>query len=115
MVNTLNAINGACGVPAIEMILDRDMRLIIAACFSEVLEIYKVGGITLTEFPFPIKLMLPLLYLPTFLYKMVLSVLPVNKKTKASLLLDLESGKRTEVEYLSGEIVRFAKQHNMTA
>ena len=117
LLNLNNGINALAGIPIREMLSDRRFRRIIAACMKEAMEIYKAEGIKLVKLGKIIPGIAPaVLKLPDFLFFRVAStMINIDPTAMTSLAQDLIAGKKTEIDFLNGEIVRLARSKGLKA
>lgn len=113
--NLNNAINALAGVPLREELSDKRYRRIVAAAMREALRVMKNGQIK----PLRLGKMIPwlapsILSLPDFLFfKVAAGMVKIDPQARSSMWEDLEKHRRTEIDYLNGEIVRLGQTHNM--
>ncbi|CAG8802009.1 15364_t:CDS:1, partial [Racocetra persica] len=107
--NALTALSGSG-----ELVLKSETyRHILAMCQWEAMEILDDSEIPFTSFnhKMPIRIMPYVLYAPDWLVNFfVTKVLKMDAKTVTpSMLQDIKSGRKTEIDELQGEIVRLGK------
>ena len=112
IVNLNNGLNTLCGTTLRACLLQRDYRQALAVCVEEALNVADERGVKIGEFngrsP---ELLLKILRLPNWAYRLVMQfVVKIDKKARSSMLDDLETGRVSEIDYLQGEIVRQAKK-----
>ncbi len=117
LLNLNNGINALAGIPIREMLSDRKYRRIIAACMKEAIQIYKSAGIKMVKLGKIIPGIAPaVLKLPDFLFFRVAStMINIDPTAMTSLAQDLIAGKKTEIDFLNGEIVRLARSRGLKA
>ena len=110
IVNLLNSVNAASGVPLAQMLSDSNYRLVAAALMREAIDVFAASGKKLGTFNgIPITILPTFLLLPTFIVRLASTfALGVSPTAKLSMLMDLERGAKTEVEILNGEVVSIA-------
>jgi 2-dehydropantoate 2-reductase len=115
IMNLNNAVNALSGIPLKSQLGDRQYRLVMAKVLSEALAVLKAEGITPARTGKVIpKLMPTIMKLPNFLFKAVAaSTLKIDPEARSSMYEDLVLGRRTEIDYLNGEIVRLGKKHHI--
>jgi 2-dehydropantoate 2-reductase len=117
LVNLNNAVNALAGVPLYDQIRDAGYRRVMALCVREGLRVVRAGGIRVVR----IGRMRPqigpyVLALPGPLFLWVAGrMVKVDRAARSSMLDDLDRGRRTEIDFLNGEIVRLAEAHGTTA
>lgn len=117
LLNLNNPVNALSDLPLRDELAQRAYRRCLAAAQAETLELLAAQGIT------PARLMaipphrLPaLLRLPDFLFRRLASkMLAIDPLARTSMWEDLQAGRRTEVDYLNGEVVRLAESLGRTA
>jgi 2-dehydropantoate 2-reductase len=117
VVNLNNALNALGGMPLREQLAQREWRKLFADQMAEALGVLKTAGIRpVSPTPLPMALTPHLLRLPDVLFKSLLGrTLQIDPHARSSMWEDLQRGRRTEVDYLQGVIVRTAAQHGLTA
>lgn len=115
IMNLNNAVNALSGIPLKSQLGDREYRLVMAKVLSEALAVLKAEGITPARTGKVIpRLMPPIMKLPNFLFNVVAaSTLKIDPEARSSMYEDLLLGRRTEIDYLNGEIVRLGKKHHI--
>ena len=114
LVNLNNAINALSGVSLADELRQRDYRRAWALSVREGLQLVKAAGISPVDaIAMPLKLMPQILSLPDAVYGYVMSAagggkVRVDPHARSSMADDLARGRRTEVDFLQGEIVRLA-------
>ena len=117
LLNLNNPVNALSDLPLRDELAQRAYRRCLAAAQDETLELLSAAAIT------PARLMavppqrLPmLLRLPDFLFRRLASkMLAIDPLARTSMWEDLEAGRRTEIDYLNGEVVRLAESLGRTA
>lgn len=117
VVNLNNALNALSGMPLREQLAQRDWRQLFADQIAEGLGVLTAAGIrAVSPTPLPMALTPHLLRLPDMLFKALLGrTLQIDPHARSSMWEDLQRGRRTEVDYLQGVIVRLARQYGLTA
>jgi 2-dehydropantoate 2-reductase len=117
VVNLNNALNALSGLPLREQLARREWRALFADQMAEALGVLKAAGIRLVSpTPLPMALTPHLLRLPDMLFKALLGrTMQIDPHARSSMWEDLQRGRRTEVDYLQGVIVRTAAQHGLAA
>ena len=117
LLNLNNGINALAGIPIRSMLSQRGYRRIIAACIQEAIDLYKVAGIRIVRLGKIVPQLAPfILRLPDFLFFRVAStMIRIDPSAMTSLAQDLMAGKKTEIDFLNGEIVRLARSRGREA
>lgn len=117
VMNLSNAVNALSGVPVLEQLNDATYRKVTAVCIKETLGILNAAGIKLARTGKVIPAALPhVLALPDWLFKLVAgSMMKIDPQARSSMYQDLALGRKTEVDYLNGEIVRLAESQGRKA
>ena len=117
LLNLNNPINALSGVPLKEELSQRKYRKCIGMAQLEALAILKAAGIRPARLTsVPPALMARLLGVSNFLFKGVAqSVLEIDPLARTSMLDDLELGRKSEIDYICGEVVRLGEQVGRTA
>jgi 2-dehydropantoate 2-reductase len=110
LVNLNNALNALSGRPLREQLADRAWRTLFADQMAEGLAVLKAEGVRpASATPVPANLLPHLLRLPDFIFSRVLGrTMKIDPEARSSMWEDLQRGRRTEVDYLQGVIVRMA-------
>ncbi len=110
LVNLGNAVNALSGVPIRSMLARAGYRRVMASAFSEAEQLLRRAHIRpQLEMPVPARWVPHVLRLPDALFRVVLPVMAkVDAEARSSMSDDLARGRRTEVDFLNGEIVRLA-------
>ena len=117
VMNLNNSINALSGVPLLQQLEQRDYRVVLANSIKEALSTLKVAGIKPARTGKVIPQLLPfILSLPNGLFKKVANaMLKIDPKAVSSMAQDLQLGRKTEIDYLNGEIVKLAKEKQTVA
>ncbi|WP_448581754.1 2-dehydropantoate 2-reductase [Thermaurantiacus sp.] len=116
LVNLNNAVNAVSGVSLMEQLRQRGYRQAWAMAMREAMALTRRAGIRLVDpLPMPIELMPAIMSLPDKLYFYVAAQAGggrarVDPHARSSMADDLAKGRRTEVDYLNGEVVRLARR-----
>lgn len=112
LLNLNNPINALANLPLQQQLSQRGFRRCLAAAQREALMVYEARGIT-PRLP----IILPAAWLPwalerpDFLFQRVANkMLAIDPLARSSMWEDLEAQRRTEIDYLNGEIVRLGHE-----
>jgi 2-dehydropantoate 2-reductase len=116
----LNLNNGLCAITGLsiaETLAHRDLRRSFALCLNEGLEVMSRAGLTVGKIgPLSPGLVAKALTTPDWVFrKLAGSMMEIDPAARSSTLQDLDRGRKTEIDYLNGEIVRLATEVGMKA
>ena len=117
MLNLNNPVNALSGLPLREELMLRGYRRCFASLIEEALGILNVAGIAPAQVAaVPAHRLVGLLRLPDWLFRIIAGrMLRIDAKARSSMADDLALGRRTEIDSLSGEVVRLAQEHGLSA
>ncbi|WP_442282826.1 2-dehydropantoate 2-reductase [Variovorax sp. M-6] len=117
LFNLNNPVNALSGLPLRDELLQRGYRRCFAALIDEALAVLERAGIAPAQLgAVPAARIPSILRLPTPLFRLVAArMLRIDAKARSSMADDLARGRRTEIDVLSGEVVRLAQDHGMQA
>ncbi|SFL88069.1 2-dehydropantoate 2-reductase [Variovorax sp. OV329] len=117
LLNLNNPVNALSGLPLRAELMERGYRRCFAALMEEALGVLSRAGIAPAQVAaLPPRKLLAILRLPSPLFRIVAArMLKIDAKARSSMADDLALGRRTEVDALSGEVVRLAQAHGMAA
>jgi len=112
LLNLINPLNALSGKSLKENLQDHAFRLQWAACMREGLAVLKAAGIKPAKVtPLPPRLLPFMVSLPNWIYLFLAkNMTDMDPTAKSSMAQDMEKGKPTEIDYLSGEIIRLGKK-----
>ena len=112
LINTNNAVNALSGRPLREQLQSRDYRRVFAAAMLEGFHLLRRAGIQPAKVGSVGPRLLPLvvgsanwLFNSIFIRKW-----KIDSKARSSMSDDLAQGRRTEVDYINGELVKLAER-----
>lgn len=117
LVNLNNGICAATGVPIVEAVRSRTLRLCFAECVKEGLRVMRTAGIEPARvLALPTTWLERVLRLPDAVFlALARSLITIDETARSSTLQDLDRGKPTEIDFLNGELVELAERHGTTA
>lgn len=112
LVNLNNSVSALSGAPTVELLKRPGYRKIVAAIIEEALGVLKAAGIKPAALRgVPVGVMPTVLRMPTFIVRLVTSAqMKVDPEARSSMWEDLQRGRKTEVDYLNGEIVELGQR-----
>lgn len=110
LLNLNNPVNALSCLPLREQLLDRELRLVVAALQDEALGVLRAAGIEPARLtPLPPSRLPDVLRLPTPLFRLLASrMLRIDAQARSSMADDLAFGRPTEIDALCGEVIRLA-------
>ena len=110
LINLNNAVNALSGKTLIEQLGNLDYRRVVAASMTEGLGLLDRAGIKPVKTgPVSPHLLPRVIGAPDWLFNNVfLRIQKIDAKARSSMADDLAAGRKTEVDYLNGELVRLA-------
>ena len=117
LINMNNAVNALSGRTLRGELQNRDYRRVFAACMREGVELLRRAEIAPGKVgPLPPHLLARALELPDWLFNtLFFRTWKIDPKARSSMSDDLANGRKTEVDYLTGELVRLAERLHMDA
>jgi 2-dehydropantoate 2-reductase len=117
LINLNNATNALSGRPLLQQVRERDYRRVFAAAMREGLRILKRAGIKPAKVGAVGPRLMPLVIdSPDWLFNNVfIRSWKIDAKARSSMSDDLAQGRKTEVDYINGELVALADRLGMDA
>lgn len=111
LLNLNNPINSLSDLPLREELSQRSFRRCLAVAQSETLSLLDAAGIKPAQLlAIPPHRFPALLRLPDFIYKRLASkTLAIDPLARTSMWEDLQAGRRTEIDYINGEVIRLGE------
>ena len=112
IMNLNNAVNALSGLPLATELSRRGYRRVLAASQREALHLLVAANQPIAKLtPVPPRLMPRLLELPDRVFAVLARrTIAIDPHARSSMWDDLESGRRTEIDHLQGEIVALAQR-----
>ena len=116
LMNLNNAVNALSGKPLLEQLHDNEYRKVMAVVLKEALVAMKTAGIEPAKTGKVVPKLMPyIMSLPNFLFKKVAAAtLKIDPQARSSMYEDLALNRKTEVDYLNGEIVALGEAHQVS-
>ena len=117
LINLNNPVNALSGRPLRAELLERGYRRCFAALQAEALDLLAAADIEVAQMTaLPPRRLLKMLRLPTPLFRLLAArMLKIDARARSSMADDLALGRVTEIDALSGEVVRLAHRLGRTA
>jgi len=117
LLNLNNPVNALSGLPLRAQLLERDLRICMAALIDEALTALRAAGIAPAKLtPLPPAALPSALRLPTPIFRLLaFRLLRIDAKARTSMANDLMQGRSTEIDALCGEVIRLARDHGTHA
>ena len=117
LLNLNNAINALSGLPLAQQLAHRAWRRILADQTAEALAILKSAGIRPAQVGSVRPQMVPAISrLPDRIFKVLAArMLAIDPSARSSMWEDLERHRRTEIDFLEGEVLRLANANGIKA
>lgn len=110
LLNLNNAVNALSDLPLREELTALSYRRCFAAAYAEAVDVLDAAGITPARIiAVPPRRLPAVLRLPDFVFRRLAGrMLAIDPLARSSMWDDLQAGRRTEVDFLNGEVVRLA-------
>lgn len=117
LLNLNNAINALSNLPLKAELSQRDYRRCLSLAQRETLALYSAAGIKPMQLTaLPPHWLARLLTVPDWLFqRLAQRMLAMDPLARSSMWEDLEAGRRTEVDWIQGEVVALASELGLTA
>ena len=117
LLNLNNPINALSGLPLKDELSQRAYRRCLALLQTEALQAIRAAGLPLLKLTAVPPSVLPwVLRSPDWLFRKVAQpMLRMDPLARSSMWEDLELGRRTEVDWLNGEVADLARRHGLVA
>ncbi len=117
LLNLNNAINALSDLPLKQELSMRGYRLVLAKCQEELLAVCKAKGIHLAKLTAVKPALIPIiLKLPDWLFGILAQkMLAIDPQARSSMWEDVQAGRKTEIDFLNGAVVRFAAELGLDA
>jgi 2-dehydropantoate 2-reductase len=117
LINMNNAVNALSGRTLLDQLHQRDYRRVFAASVDEGLRLLKRAEIEPAKVgPMPLPALVKALNSPDWVFNnLFFKMWKVDPKARSSMSDDLAEKRKTEVDYLNGELIRLAERLHMDA
>ena len=117
LLNLNNSINALSQLPLKQELSIREYRQCLALAQLETLNLLKIAKIKPAKLtPIPAQFIPKILKLPNPIFKIISKkMLAIDPLARSSMADDLMVGRKTEIDWINGEVVNLARQLNLTA
>jgi 2-dehydropantoate 2-reductase len=117
LLNLNNSVNALADQPLRQQLSQRDYRRCLALLIEEALQVLQHANIRPARLAKVSPAWLPtVLRLPDFLFtRLAQAMLRIDPQARSSMWEDLQAGRRTEIDFLNGAVVRLAASHGVSA
>lgn len=117
LLNLNNAINALSGLPLKTELSQRDYRRVLAAAQREALALLRQDRQPLAKLtPLPARWLPGLIETPDLVFRLLANrMLAIDPMARSSMQDDLIAGRKTEVDFLQGEVLRLARAQHAEA
>lgn len=117
LLNLNNSINALSQLPLKQQLSIREYRQCLALAQLEALSLLKIAKIKPAKLtPIPAQFIPKILKLPNAAFKIISKkMLAIDPIARSSMADDLMAGRKTEIDWINGEIVNLAKHLNLNA
>jgi 2-dehydropantoate 2-reductase len=115
LLNLNNALNALSGETLLAQLSQRDSRIILAATIRESLKVLKAAHIKPAKVGAMAPSLLPaFVSAPDFLFNTIgLKLQKIDAKARSSMAEDFHAGRKTEIDFLNGEVVALGAKHGV--
>lgn len=116
LLNLNNALNALSGEPLLAQLSQRDSRRVLAATIREALGVLQAAHITPAKVGAMAPALLPAFVgAPDFLFNTIgLKLQKIDAKARSSMAEDFSAGRKTEIDFLNGEVVALGAKHGVS-
>lgn len=117
LINLNNAVNALSGQPLLNELSQRDYRRVFAATIQEALGVLEAANITPAQVgAMPPHRLAAILKAPDFIFNyFFLRRQKIDARARSSMAEDFDANRKTEIDYLNGEVVALAKAQGLSA
>jgi 2-dehydropantoate 2-reductase len=117
LINLNNGICAVAGLPIAEMVKSKILRRAYKVCIEEGLDVVRTAGRKVASLGvMSPRLIASVLTIPdAILFRLAPKLVAIDVRARSSTLQDLDRRKKTEIDFLNGEIVKLALAHDLEA
>ena len=117
LMNLNNSVNALSGLPLKEELSLRGYRRVLALAIAEALGVLRKAGVPVAKVTaVPPRLLPWVLSIPDWLFALAArKILAIDPLARSSMWEDLQLGRRTEIDWINGEVVRLALRNGLHA